>query len=147
MESSLANPPDIAVTFFRQNFNCAQSVLAAFAPQLGFDENLALQLASPFGGGMARTGKTCGAVTGGLIVLGLKFGYTSPEGRDATYKIVQEFMQRFEEQHGSLSCRELLGFDVSTPESRDRAQQSGVFQNICPGLVRDAAEILQSILS
>jgi C_GCAxxG_C_C family probable redox protein len=121
-------------------------VLTAFASEFGLSEETALKIAASFGGGMARTGKTCGAVTGGLMALGLKYGYTAPEGRDATYGIAQEFMHRFEEQHGSVACRDLLGFDISTPENRERAQQSGVFQNICPGLVRDAVEIVQELL-
>jgi len=107
---------------------------------------MALKIAASFGGGMARTGKTCGAVTGGLMALGLKYGYTAPEGRDATYGIAQEFMRRFEEKHGSLVCRDLIGFDISTPENRERTQQSGMFQKICPGLVRDSAEIVQELL-
>jgi C_GCAxxG_C_C family probable redox protein len=122
-------------------------VLTAFASEFGLSDEMALKIAAPFGGGMARTGKTCGVVTGGLMALGLKYGYTAPEGRDATYGIAREFMCRFEELHGSLSCRDLIGFDITSPESRERAQQSGVFQNICPGLVRDAVEIIQARLA
>jgi C_GCAxxG_C_C family probable redox protein len=122
-------------------------VLTVFASEFGLSDEMALKIAASFGGGMARTGKTCGAVTGGLMALGLKYGYTAPEGRDATYGIAQEFMRRFEEKHSSLVCRDLIGFDISTPENRERAQQSGMFQNICPGLVRDAAEIVQELLA
>lgn len=122
-------------------------MLAAFASEFGLSDEMALKIAAPFGGGMARTGKTCGVVTGGLMALGLKYGYTAPDGSDATYGIAQEFMRRFEEQHGSLTCRELIGFDIIIPENRERAQQAGVFQNTCPRLVRDAAEIVQAMLT
>jgi C_GCAxxG_C_C family probable redox protein len=121
-------------------------VLTAFASEFGLSDEMALKIAAPFGAGMARLGKTCGAVTGGLMALGLKYGYTAPEGRDAAYGIAQEFMRRFEEQHGSLACRELIGFDIATPGSRALAQQSGVFESICPRLVRDAAEIVAFLL-
>ena len=121
-------------------------MLTAFASEFGLSDEMALKIAAPFGAGMARLGKTCGAVTGGLMALGLKYGYTAPEGRDAAYGIAQEFMRRFEERHGSLACRELIGFDIATPGSRALAQQSGVFESICPRLVRDAAEIVASLL-
>jgi C_GCAxxG_C_C family probable redox protein len=121
-------------------------VLTAFASEFGLPDEMALKIAAPFGAGMVRAGKTCGAVTGGLMALGLKYGYTSPEDKDATYGIAQEFMHLFEEQHGSLTCRELIGFDITTPERRALAQQSGVFENICPHLVGDAVEIVASLL-
>lgn len=95
---------------------------------------------------MARSGNTCGAVTGGLMALGLKFGHTEPEGKDATYRISLEFMRRFEERNGSLACKELLGFDISTPDNRQRAQQAGVFEELCPRLVQDGVEIVQSLV-
>ncbi len=121
-------------------------MFTAFASEFGLSDEMALKIAAPFGGGMARSGKTCGVVTGGLMALGLKYGYTAPDGRDVTYEIAQEFMRRFEEKHGSLTCRELIGFDILLPEDRARAQQAGVFESICPRLVRDAAEIVDQLL-
>jgi len=96
---------------------------------------------------MARSGKTCGAVTGGLMALGLKYGYTALEGRDETYAIAQTFMHRFEVQHGSLVCKDLVGFDLINPENRELAQKSGVFETVCPALVRDAVGIVQDLLA
>ena len=121
-------------------------MLTAFASEFGLSDEMALKIAASFGGGMARTGKSCGAVTGGLMALGLKYGFTTPGGKDATYGIAQEFMRRFEERQGSLTCRDLIGFDILKPEDRQQAQQAGVFDEICPRLVRDAAEIIQSIM-
>jgi C_GCAxxG_C_C family probable redox protein len=142
----MENSSDRAMVRFMQGFACSQAVLTAFAPDFGLSDELALKIAAPFGGGLARTGNCCGAVTGGLMVLGLKFGFTVPEGKDAMYKIAQEFMLRFEGLHHSLFCRDLIGFDISTPENHGRAQQSGVFQEICPSLVGDAAKIVQAML-
>jgi len=95
---------------------------------------------------MARTGRICGAVSGGLMALGLKFGFTTPEGRDATYALTREFMGRFESLHGALDCSTLLGFKILTPADRERAGQAGVFEEICPRLVRDSAKIVQELL-
>jgi C_GCAxxG_C_C family probable redox protein len=121
-------------------------VLTAFASEFGLSDEMALKIASAFGAGMARTGLTCGAVTGGLMALGLKYGYTAKEGKDATYKVALEFMQRFEKQHGGLACRDLIGFELTTPENRERAQKSGVFEIVCPALVRDATELVDELL-
>jgi C_GCAxxG_C_C family probable redox protein len=140
-------PPEAAVNRFRQNFNCAQSVLVAFAPQLGIHESQALKLASPFGGGVARRGQTCGAVTGALMAIGLAQGADTPAGKEDAYRLGQEFLQRFESRHGSILCRELIDCDISTPEGRQQAREKGAFTTRCPLFVRDAAEIVQAMLA
>jgi C_GCAxxG_C_C family probable redox protein len=143
----MTNPPEIAVARFRQDFNCAQSVLVAFALQLGMDESQALKLASPFGGGVVRRGQICGAVTGALMVLGLAQGADTPEGKEDTYRLGQEFLQRFESKHATILCRELLDCDISTLEGLQQAREKGAFTALCPLFVRDAAEIVQEMLS
>ena len=143
----MTNPSEIALACFRQNFNCAQSVLVAFAPQLGLDESQALKIASPFGGGVARRGQVCGAVTGGLMALGLAQGADTPAGKEDAYRLGQEFLQRFESRHATILCRELLGCDISTPAGRQQAGERGVFTSLCPLFVGHAAEIVQAMLS
>jgi C_GCAxxG_C_C family probable redox protein len=140
-------PSEIAVARFHQGFNCSQSVLVAFAPQLGLDESQALKLASPFGGGVARRAQTCGAVAGALMALGLARGADTPAGKEAAYRLGQEFLQRFESRHATILCRELLGCDISTPEGRQQALEQGAFTSLCPLFVRDAAEIAQAMLA
>lgn len=143
----MTNPSEIAIARFRQNFNCAQSVLVAFAPQMGLDESQALKIASPFGGGVARRGQICGAVTGALMALGLAQGADTPAGKEDAYLLGQEFLQRFESRHATILCRELLDCDISTPEGRQQARERGVFTTQCPLFVRHAAEIVQAMLS
>ncbi len=140
------NPSEIAVALFDRNFNCAQSVFAAFASQFGMDESLMLKMASPFGGGVARRGHICGAVTGGLMALGVVRGADTPSGKEAAYRLGQEFMQRFESRHGSILCRELLDFDISTEAGWQQAREKGLFKRTCPEFVRDAVEIVQDML-
>jgi C_GCAxxG_C_C family probable redox protein len=147
MEPSMTDLPETARLRFRQNFNCAQSVLVAFAPQLGLDEQQALKMASPFGGGVARRGQVCGAVTGALMALGLARGADTPAGKEDAYRLGQEFLQRFESRHDSLLCRELLGFDTGTPEGRQQARDKGLFTSLCPLFVGDAVEIVQEMLA
>jgi C_GCAxxG_C_C family probable redox protein len=143
----MTNPPELAVARFRQDFNCAQSVFVAFAPQLGMDESQVLKLASPFGGGVARRGQTCGAVTGALMVLGLAQGADTPAGKEDAYRLGQEFLQRFESRHGTILCRELIDCDISTPEGRQQAREKGAFTALCPLFVQNAAEIAQAMLA
>ncbi len=139
-------PSETALARFRQNFNCAQSVFVAFASQLGMDESQALKLASPFGGGVARRGQICGAVTGALMALGLAQGTDTPARKEDAYGLGQEFLQRFESRHATILCRELLDCDISTPEGRQQARERGAFTELCPLFVRDAAEIAQAML-
>lgn len=142
----MTNLPEAAVECFSRSFNCSQAVFSAFAPQFGMDEKTALKLASPFGGGIARRGNVCGAVSGALLALGLARGADTPAGKDQIYRLSQEFMRRFEEKHGTILCRELIGCDISTPAGNQAAAEKKVFTTICPALVREAAEIVQTLL-
>jgi C_GCAxxG_C_C family probable redox protein len=138
-----------AVTYFKEGFVCSQAVLSAYSMQLGLDRDTALKIADGFGGGMARRGETCGAVTGAFMVIGLKHGRAAVEDAQAhetTYGLVNEFVRRFKLRNGSIVCRELLGCDISTPEGLRSARQQNLFTTVCPKYVRDAAEIIEEIL-
>jgi C_GCAxxG_C_C family probable redox protein len=94
-------------------------------------------------------GETCGAVTGAFMVIGLKYGKAKAEdegARDRTYELVREFVKRFQSRHGSIRCKELLGYDLSNPQEGEAAKKKGLFDTLCPKFVRDAAEILEEIL-
>lgn len=137
-----------AVELFEGGCNCAQAVLAAYSPRLGLTEADALRVAAGFGGGMGHSGGICGAISGAFMVIGLRYGATDAADKAAkfkTYELVARAMRMFEEQAGSLNCRELLGFDLGTPEGRKQAQQAGAF-DVCPQFVRGAAEILDAVL-
>jgi len=143
------NNVEKTVAFFNQGYNCAQSILATFAPQLGLDEKTALKIASGFGGGMGRQGYTCGAVSGAYMVLGLKYGCTDAKNTDAKekiYKQVQEFAGLFRARNKTTRCNDLLGHDISSPEERQIMADKNLFGTLCPGFVGDAAEILQQLL-
>ena len=100
-----------ALEMFANGFNCSQAVLAAFAPDFGLDEKLAFMLGTQFGGG-ARNGEMCGAVSGALMVLGLKYGHYESgnyEQKSHAYAIANEYTIRCKAQNGSIVCRDLLG--------------------------------------
>lgn len=102
---------DKAKQLFLKGHACSQAVLGAFAQELGLDEKTALKLSLPFGGGIGRLRETCGAVSGMLMALGLKYAQAdaSPEHKAQMYARVQELVRRFKEENGSIICRELLG--------------------------------------
>ncbi len=136
-----------ALLYFKDGFNCAQSVLAVFAHDLKLPERTALMIASPFGAGMGRTQNVCGAVSGAIMVIGLRYGKGArdeDERREDAYARTARFLDLFKTAHGSINCRELIGVDLSTPESRARAHESGLFERLCAAYVRGAVEILES---
>jgi C_GCAxxG_C_C family probable redox protein len=138
-----------AVQSFREGFSCSQAVVAAFSDSFGLEKTVALKISQALGGGLARMGLTCGAVTGALLVIGLKYGRTRPDddaAKEKTYALAHEFIARFRARYGTIVCRELIGSDLSTQKGHNEAQARGVFESICPNLVGIAAEILEQIL-
>ena len=143
------NRADTAEALFRQGYSCSQAVLAAFSEELGLDRESALKVAAGFGGGMGRMAETCGAVTGAVMVLGLRHGSTRADDKAAkekTYERVREFVARFKALYGAVACRELLGCDISTPLGSQQARDQQLTTTLCPQFVRGAAEILEKLL-
>ena len=146
----MSTTQDDAVSTFTQGFNCAQAVLLAHGPALGIEPADCLRLAAPFGAGMARTGSTCGAVTGALMVIGLRLGHTVADDlatKERCYEVARDFLARFRERNGSVICKELLGCDPGTPEGLAEVQARNLHATVCTGLVRTAAELLGQLLT
>jgi C_GCAxxG_C_C family probable redox protein len=138
-----------AVACFKGGFSCTQALLSSFSEELGMDRETACKVASGFGGGVGRTGNICGAVSGAILVIGLKYGKAIPENcaeRDRTYELVQEFVREYTALHGSVNCTELLGYDLSNPEAYAEAQEKRVAAQKCPKLVEDAVLVLEKII-
>ncbi len=131
---------------FSKSYSCSQAVFSAFASRLGLTDEQAIKLASPFGGGTARQGYVCGAVTGALMVIGLARGTTDPKDKDAIYQLGQEFIKRFEARHGTVLCRELTGYDFRNPEEYQAAKDQEISTSVCPKFVQSAAEIVSEFL-
>jgi len=140
-----------ALEYFHNSFNCSQSVLTAFVPDLGLSEDECMKVACAFGGGMGRQQLTCGAVTGALMTLGLKYG-KGKENDDAkkmnTYAKTLEFFHAFEKEHSSINCKELLnGLDMNTEEGMSKIKELDLFNIKCDKYVSDAVKIVEEILS
>ena len=104
---------DRAMEFFRQGYNCSQSVFAACCDLFGIDDlDLAFRLSASFGGGIGRMRQTCGAACGMFLLEGLNSGSSKQgdaEAKKANYANVQALAQQFKDENGSLICAELLG--------------------------------------
>ena len=137
-----------ALNIFEDKFNCSQAVLGAFAEELGLSEEQAMKVALCFSAG-ARKGEVCGAVSGAIMVLGLRYGElgdAEAESKALSYQKTGEFMEKFKSENGSYICKEILGCDISTDEGRTYAGENNCFYEICPGMVKSAVNILEKII-
>jgi C_GCAxxG_C_C family probable redox protein len=141
---------DIAAAKFLGGFNCAQSVVYSYHDDLQIDANAALKIACGFGAGMGRTQETCGAVAGGIIVIGAKYGRGELDDRsttELTYAKTRELMERFFEKHGTCVCRNLLhGCDLTTAEGQKEFKENDYLHKVCAPCVQSVVEILDGII-
>jgi C_GCAxxG_C_C family probable redox protein len=140
---------DAAIAIFESGFNCAQSVFVSCAETLPMDREAALAVAGAFGGGLGSTGNVCGAVTGAIMAIGLKYPRTDPQNqeiREASIQMTREFLRRFKDLNGSIECKTLLCHDLGAPGGIQQARDRGLFKAVCPKMVRGAAEILDELM-
>lgn len=131
---------EIALETHNKGFNCAQSAFAALCDDVGVDREEALKLSACFGGGM-RCGEVCGAVTGALMAIGMKYGSIKDNDLDNKKFIgtkTLEFITKFKERYHTILCRELL---------ENSAQQTGTAHEICPSLITYAVELTEEMLA
>ena len=140
---------DKASATFTSGYNCSEAVLLAFSEELGLDKDAAVKIASGFGGGIGHMAETCGAVTGAVMVIGLKHGLSIKDNvyksNHVVYAIVEEFIKEFLKRHPSIKCKDLLGVDFHDEAAYKEAVKKGVFYEVCPDFVADAVEILDNM--
>ena len=113
------------------------------------DTIFAKKLGGAFIGGIANNGELCGAVSGALMLIGLKYGQYKDndiESKEKTIKKINEYLQKFKNEYGSIICRDLLKYDISIKEEALKAKESGIFKTLCPVLVKGSVEIVEKIL-
>jgi C_GCAxxG_C_C family probable redox protein len=142
------NKIDKASDLYSQGYLCSQSVFAAFCEDYGIDKDAGLKISKFLGWGYLFRGDYCGAISGALMVYGLK--YSSGEiynelSDEIYYKLAKEHLERFKKLNGSCYCRDLLGADVSTCEGIEYIRKNGLFESKCPGFVKDSVLILTQI--
>jgi len=139
-----------AVSKFQEGYNCAQSVFYSFCDDLGFEKNNALKIACGFGAGMGRKQEVCGAVSGGIMVLGARYGKVEKEDRSAqevTYKKIRELMDKFAQKHGTYICRQLLnGCELTATEGQKSFKENDMLNRVCIPCVQSVVSILEEIM-
>jgi len=138
------NKKDKALRYFREGYNCSQAVLMACAGQ----GEVTAKAAAAFGGGMGRMQKTCGAVTGAYIWIGMNYGAPGLPGENdkiQVYDRVKRFSRAFIERNGTDQCSELLGEDLNTQDGKARIKERGLHEKVCEKCITDAIEIIGQI--
>jgi C_GCAxxG_C_C family probable redox protein len=142
---------EVATEKFLAGYNCAQSVLYACSDELNLEKETALKLACGLGGGLARSGEACGAVTAAILVLGLKHGrgeHDDPSATEQTYRKTRELLAVFEQQHGSVLCRQLLqGCDLMTPEGHQHYKEHDLRRKVCLPCIQSVIALLEEIVN
>lgn len=162
-QSKATSRQDIAESYFRKGYNCAQSVFAAFAEDYGFDEETGLKISASFGGGLGRMREVCGCVSAMAIIAGMETGSTEEHdaaGKQRNYETVRHLAEEYKKiSGGSIICRELLGLDKiaegseggslkkvsegTSPKPSDRTE-AYYKKRPCIELVRSACTIIEN---
>lgn len=141
---------DKAIEYFRNKYNCSQSVFTVFGTDFNLPENECLKVACAFGGGMGRQQHTCGAITGAMMALGLKYGKglnDSEDKKQLTYAKTKELFAEFIKLHGTTNCRELLnGLDLNNHEDHEKIIEQKLFDINCEKYVKDSVLIIKKIM-
>jgi C_GCAxxG_C_C family probable redox protein len=144
-EEIMSANQDSAIKIFDSGFNCAQAVISVFCEKYGVDKDTAFKIAGGLGGGF-RSGEVCGAVSGAVLVIGLKYGQCiagDNETKANCSSKTRAFLKEFKTRHNSIICREILGCDPSTPEGLEEARSKNLFKTVCFDMVRSAISILE----
>lgn len=137
-----------AEELFLTGYNCAQSVVLSFADDLKFSKELAQKMAAGFGGGLGKQQKTCGAITGAIMVLGILKGEqvnNNDELKSQAYGSVNELIREFVAEYKTTECIDLIGCDLNTPEGSEKFKEENVMENVCAGCVQKAVKIVEAI--
>lgn len=141
---------ELALKYFNSGCNCSQAVVMPFAEEMGIDYKIIEKVAVGFGGGMGKQGKTCGCISGAIMVLGLKYGDNSTKDvkkRIDSYNITKLLFERCNNEYGHTDCKELIKLDLNKTEDMQKAQKQQVFENRCAGMVVKTIEILEEIIN
>lgn len=135
---------DRAIELFMEGKNCSQAVFAAFAPDLGLSEEMALAVSIGLGGGVGRMREVCGAISGSAMVVGLKY----PElDKIEVYQLVRQIMDEFKKTNHSIVCKELLGLVEAEKSSAPEARTPEYYKKRpCVKIVEDAALATEKVL-
>lgn len=137
-----------ALARFEEGYDCSHAILGAYADLFEFDEKSMEMIHRPCGPMTGAPVGVCGAVLGALKALGQQLRNEREAGRETRKKseLIREFRDRFEAIHGTVSCTELLGEDITTPDGQFAAMDKDLFRKRCVTFITDSAEILEDLI-
>ena len=129
--------------FYKGGLNCAEATMKCLIEDGAVDvPDSAVRMMTGFGGGMQR-GAVCGAVVAAVSAIGSRTGRISPEEpRETSSKLVKQFLTGFENEFGTLYCRELQQTYV-----KEHALKSEGMYRACTVFVEKAVELAEKVLS
>lgn len=128
---------ELAAQKHKAGYSCSQAVACAFAEEIGLPEEVLFKVAEGFGAGMGTTQQACGAMTGILILAGLKnstANLAAPDSKAATMKLSKEISAKFAEKCGAIICKEI------------KTGKDGKAITSCPDCISYGVEIVQEVL-
>lgn len=135
-----------ARNYFKDGYNCSQSVFMAYSDLFDMSPDMAARISSSFGGGMGRLREVCGTCTGMFMIASLAIPANNPADKEAkmkNYTMVQELAEEFRKENGSIICRELLGLDHKKDEPKPEERTEAYYKKRpCGELVYLAATIV-----
>jgi C_GCAxxG_C_C family probable redox protein len=131
---------------FEQGLCCAESVLQAVAESRDIHSDLIPRIATGLCAGISRTGGICGAVSGGVLAIGIITGRSSVgDSREDNYRLTRAFLTGCEAKFGSTNCEKLLGCRLDTPEGQQFFKERHLRQK-CADFTREAARMASALL-
>lgn len=130
---------------FLKGYSCSQAIFTAYAEEFEVGEKISLKISSSFGGGVGGRKELCGAVSGALMVIGLKYGRDKAEdteSKNINYFYVNEYIKRFKDYHKTIICKEILDEFALDGQNKNQLPRHG-----CIVLISNAAKILEEILT
>ena len=126
-----------ASEYYAGGWYCSQAILGAFCESYGLDRDTAYKISCGLNSGV-RCAEICGAVSGAVLVIGLKYG----NSKEICNHKTEEYIKCYKEKHGGVTCGYLLGCDISDPEGKEKAVSENLFKTVCLDMVISAAELL-----
>lgn len=140
-----------AMMLFNEGYACSQAIVMAFQDVVGINSDTLMKISLPLGGGISRLRRTCGAVLGMSLIVGLLFGSKTVdhENKLKVYEINQKLIEKFEEKRGTSNCLKLLekaGLEVEVKGEAEKRTSEYYSKRPCGYIVYDAALVLEEYL-
>ncbi len=123
-------------------------MLLAVCKQINWDCECIPRIATGLGGGFGRQGEVCGALTSGVLLVGLVHGRDRAEeveAKEAAHAKAAQFVQKFAEVNGARRCRDLIGLDVSSEEGLREYHAQDLHER-CSRIVSNAVRVVLDLL-